>query len=558
MATFRAKTHSLTANPGEPAGTAAGDDVFLWVISNTGTPAAPVGWTVLGTWIGTNSRFALWWIKRGSSAPSYTWTGGTGFIESSAEAWQGRVSSSTPVAVVKAAHQINPQNPLCPATASSPADTTVILFGGSWTGSVGSVWAPPATYTIREDGGATVGNDLMSADKLLAVAGVETPAAFSNGSATLDDVAEATVTLLPDSVGGVALLAVLPSIPGSPRYAKWMARAQPNLPSASVPVIVSATLATHSYAAQTPQVRARVQPAQVTHSYTAIAPKFIGSVRPAQATHTYLGQVPQVRARVQPGQVMHSYTAVAPKFIGSIKNAPVAHSYTAIAPKFIGSVKPAQATHTYVGQAPQVRARVQPAQVTHSYTARVPQVRARVQPAAATHSYLGRVPGILTGGALAPPAASHSYTARAPQVRASVKTAQATHSYLGRVPAAIVGSKISPAQVTHSYTARAPKLQARVQPGAVTHTYTARAPAFSNGGVIPVYGWGARGKLGTASATDPWQRVGSQTAAATVQSVGSETAAAAADGIGSESAADPFDSIGSTTAIPKTGKIGSE
>lgn len=75
-------------------------------------------------------------------------------------------------------------------------------------------------------------------------------------------------------------------------------------------------------------------------------------------------------------------------------------------------------------------------------------------------------------------------------------------------------------------------LRPRVQRPAVTLTYTALALASISEGILPVYGWGARGHVGGV-ARDPWQRIGSETAS------------------------DGHDSIGSTTATAKTGKIGS-
>lgn len=273
---FRAKTHTLDAAPGEPAGTASGDDVFLWALSAAaGTPVPPAGWTVLGTWAGTNGKFALWWIKRGGAAPSYTWTGNSGFTESSASSYSGRSSSTTPLVVVNAAHQINPQNPDCPAAASAAAGSMILAFGGSWTGSVTSVWAAPAGYTIRENG-VSVGNDLMMAEKLSA-GGIEDPGAFSNGSATLNDVAEATVTLPLDQTPAWNLIGTRgPGLsPGySPASARFYTPTPPTTATVNPDVTVALTgsLATFSAGALGPATDVPLTNALATFSAGTLIP----------------------------------------------------------------------------------------------------------------------------------------------------------------------------------------------------------------------------------------------------------------------------------------------
>jgi len=205
------------------------------------------------------------------------------------------------------------------------------------------------------------------------------------------------------------------------------------------------------------------------------------------------------------------YTLAFASAAGAAVLAPVStHSYLGRAPQVRAQVKPAQVAHTYTARTPQVRARVQPGAVVHTYTPRAPQVRASVKPAQVTHTYTGRTPNITTGAAVLAPVPTHSYLGRAPQVRAQIKPPQVAHVYTSATPAMV--RTIRPAQVAHTYTARSPQVMARVQPGAVVHTYTPRVPASSSGGTLAIYGWGARNKIGSASASDRWQRIGSETA----------------------------------------------
>jgi hypothetical protein len=256
-------------------------------------------------------------------------------------------------------------------------------------------------------------------------------------------------------------------------------------PVASGATSVLSPLVVHTYTARVPQVQASVKPAQVTHTYTAQTPQVRASVKPSQATHTYVGQVPQVRAQVRPGQVTHTYTA----------RVPVVSAGT----------------------------RVQVAQVTHTYTAQVPQVRAQVRPAQATHTYTARVPNIVSGASIIPPVATHAYTGRVPQVRAQVRPAQVTHSYTARVPQVQIATRVSAVLVTHSFTSRVPGFKTSIPAPRITHTYTSRVPVVVIAGA-PLYGFGARARIGAASARDPWSRIGSASATDANKKIGSDKA----------------------------------
>lgn len=185
-------------------------------------------------------------------------------------------------------------------------------------------------------------------------------------------------------------------------------------------------------------------------------------------THTYSPVAPQVRARVQPAQVTHTYTAQTPT---------VAITTTVAAPA---------TTHTYTALAPQVRASVMPGAVEHSYIALAPQVQARVQPGAAAHTYLGVAPSITAGSTVQPGAAVHSYSQVSPQVQARVQPDDVAHQYAGVAPAITAGSNVAPASATHAYSALTPQARASVMPGPVTHSYTALAPAITSGVTVTV------------------------------------------------------------------------
>jgi hypothetical protein len=76
--------------------------------------------------------------------------------------------------------------------------------------------------------------------------------------------------------------------------------------------------------------------------------------------------------------------------------------------------------------------------------------------------------------------------------------------------------------------------------------------------VQAVFGWGARGRVGGAAASDPFQRVGSESARDPWQRIGSESADDPFQRIGSESAKAEDDAIGGESAQGTPGKIGSD
>jgi len=72
---FVAYTGTGGATQVEPTGTAQ-NDILLAVINATTSPTGPAGWTQVGSIRNASGEYTgVWWIRRGSSAPSYTWTG---------------------------------------------------------------------------------------------------------------------------------------------------------------------------------------------------------------------------------------------------------------------------------------------------------------------------------------------------------------------------------------------------------------------------------------------------------------------------------------------------
>ena len=440
---FQGQSSGTSVSATEPAGATSGD-VLLALIAVGGNPTltVPSGWTLIPgtTYAGTAVGTKVYWIARGGSAPSYSWSWtGAQYAELIVLCYSG-ADNSTPWNVVQLASNNSVSAPVtCPAVTTTVPDTAVVLLGMYWGGIFAGTWGAPSTYTIREPNSTTFG-DSGAADKSVASVGTETPGAWSGSWAGTGQNSSGVTLALKSPQGGApsARPMFMPKFPGRgrPRLVKPVPIA-----SSLVPVTVTATVATHTYTGVAPQVRAQVQPPVVTHTYTAQAPRIVGVLRAGVVTHTYVAQVPQVQARVQPGVV----------------------------------------THTYTAQTPQVRARVMPGVATHTYTALAPQVRAKVQPGVATHTYTGAVPTItVSGGAttVSAPVVTHTYSAVAPKVNASVAPAAATHTYTALAPVTNARLTVSAPVVTHSYTARAPQAQARVQPGVVTHTYLALNPAL--------------------------------------------------------------------------------
>jgi hypothetical protein len=217
-------------------------------------------------------------------------------------------------------------------------------------------------------------------------------------------------------------------------------------PSGGAGTTVSVPVASHSYTAQVPQVRVRVQPGAVTHSYTSNAPKFVGSIPVGVVTHSYTLAAPKVSTSVQAGTVTHTYSFAAPKLSLSLRPSAVSHTYTGQAPGFpapSGVLVPV-VSHTYSPLVPQVKASVFAGPVTHAYSMLGPKVSASVRPGTA----------------------SHSYAAATPQLSTAVSSPTATHVYSGAAPAVLASTVIQVPLVTHTYQPRVPTVEGAAVPAA--------------------------------------------------------------------------------------------
>jgi hypothetical protein len=81
---------------------------------------------------------------------------------------------------------------------------------------------------------------------------------------------------------------------------------------------------------------------------------------------------------------------------------------------------------------------------------------------------------------------------------------------------------------------------------------------LESGIIVPLYGWGARGRAGTLSAADPFGRIGTERAPDENMQVGTEASLDSSERIGTEQAKDENDRIGTAEAPDPEKRIGSE
>lgn len=206
------KSTEETVTPSEPSGAAENDILIAWLIHDQGTSAtAPSGWTVLNYFDSTSFNGQLAWIRRGSSAPSLTWSFQFSNFEISLTAWRGCLASGSPINASAYATPTtrNPNNPDCPAVTTTVADTTVIAFGAAWGES--NPFTAPSGYTGRELNAVDNGK-ICVASKAVASATTENPGAFGGGNSFSDEVIEGTIALAPAAVAGVAKPALMNSM----------------------------------------------------------------------------------------------------------------------------------------------------------------------------------------------------------------------------------------------------------------------------------------------------------------------------------------------------------
>jgi hypothetical protein len=218
---FRNKTWvtntALNVTPTEPTGAAQGDIIFVWIVTDktaggATTISAPDGtWTaVSATLAGTHSIGRLFWIRRGSSSPTYSnfnWNGSTGsYYECHASAWSGCKSSGNPwdqlgtilnQLVTSSANTVQLNNAITPTVAPS----LCVLFSQWWSGA-SAAYTAPSGYTRFE--GENAGEDECGAYKSLASTSTETPGPFGGVNSDTNDGMGYTLNLIADTGGSTA------------------------------------------------------------------------------------------------------------------------------------------------------------------------------------------------------------------------------------------------------------------------------------------------------------------------------------------------------------------
>lgn len=209
--TFRSKQWAVQGGgtslaPTEPAG-AAQDDIILgkWIVGDAHSGfSLPAGWTQKGANLDCgNFHVYFGWIRRGSSAPSFTasWTTSQ-YAECVVAAYSGCVTSGDPFDdFQEAALAASGFGPDGPSATSTVANTMALSFGAHWSGS-GSAWTAPTTpsaWTMRS--GAS-GDDVGFAELALPSAQTVDPDAFGGFGVASGDRYAATAILKPAATGG--------------------------------------------------------------------------------------------------------------------------------------------------------------------------------------------------------------------------------------------------------------------------------------------------------------------------------------------------------------------
>jgi hypothetical protein len=189
-----------TATPSEPSGTSSGDIlVGLIVAANTATVGLPSGWTSISSGTaGTSFKWALGWIARTGSAPSYAFTCTPSAFR---QVIVARISGADTTAPIDAAP--SPASGTS-ATGDSPSATATTSEGlalawlAHWSGS--NPFVAPTGYTLR---GNTGNSDIGLASKTLSVSGAEDPAAWGAASGGSGEWRAFTLILAPVAAGSV-------------------------------------------------------------------------------------------------------------------------------------------------------------------------------------------------------------------------------------------------------------------------------------------------------------------------------------------------------------------
>jgi hypothetical protein len=204
----RANTTASSISPTEPSGATQNDILLYWVVfdeSGANFTSGPSGWTLLNNFAGTATNTRLYWIRRGSSPPTnYTTTlSASTYIEAIVLCYSGCETSGSPFhqAQYTTVTSSNPSNPNPPSVTTTIANTMAVIFGMGWWGWDSNPDAPSG-YTKR--GNAIFYDDLVAAEKALASATTEDPAAFTQQSGSAEWCAATVVLMEPQSTGVTA------------------------------------------------------------------------------------------------------------------------------------------------------------------------------------------------------------------------------------------------------------------------------------------------------------------------------------------------------------------
>lgn len=181
---FRSKTNTVqtadvTITATDPSGAAADDILIAHIyIETTATLTVPSGWSntcngttmkQINTATGKSYNHYLYWIRRGSSAPSYTWSwSGTTYCEVVVAAYSGALTSGDPFSFGTTAPKNNTTGSAYPDVSGTTLDANELLIwcGGSW--DWGNPTLPSGGFTQRHSPSTST---IFLADKTQTAAG---------------------------------------------------------------------------------------------------------------------------------------------------------------------------------------------------------------------------------------------------------------------------------------------------------------------------------------------------------------------------------------------------
>lgn len=138
---FVATSEAAGGTQSEPSGVQPGDMLFC-VINGASAPAGPAGWSKVGAdRTGSGETTNVWWIARGSTAPSYTWTNSPD--GGSISAFRGAQTT------LHASGQSAAGSTVSPSVATTVDDCLmVLLYGDNGSSTIGA----PSGCTLRNSG----------------------------------------------------------------------------------------------------------------------------------------------------------------------------------------------------------------------------------------------------------------------------------------------------------------------------------------------------------------------------------------------------------------------